>query len=102
MNNPTTKQILLIICIAFYYQGVAQVFNANRSGFAWINTEDVTDSALGSGYTLYSAAWPIFKAYPGPDNFQMGLAGCWLTTQRTGNEPDQFYTTIEGGFGLVA
>ena len=29
----------------------------------------------------------------------MGLGGCWLTTQRTGNEPEQFYTTIEGGLG---
>lgn len=54
---------------------------------------------FGAGYTMYSAAWPIFKRYPGPDNFQMGLSSSWLTTQRTGNEPEQFYTTIEGGLG---
>jgi len=57
------------------------------------------DNSFGSGYTLYSAAWPTFRDYPGSSNFQMGLAGCWLTTQRTGDEPDQFYTTIEGGLG---
>ena len=48
---------------------------------------------------MYSAAWPIFKQYPGPERFQTGLSSSWLTTQRTGNEPDQFYTTIEGGLG---
>ena len=53
----------------------------------------------GSGYTMYSAAWPIFKHYPGPERFQMGLSSSWLTTQRTGNEPADFYTTIEGGLG---
>lgn len=77
----------------------AQLTNASRTGFSWINTEDVTDLSYGAGYTMYSAAWPIFAAYPGPEDFQMGLAGCWLSTQQTGNEPDEFYTTIEGGLG---
>lgn len=77
----------------------AQVVNAQRTGFTWITTENITNQAFGSGYTVYSAAWPIFKNYPGPQNFQMGLGSCWMTTQRTGNEPDQFYTTIEGGLG---
>jgi hypothetical protein len=77
----------------------AQLVDAERTGFTWISTENVPDQAFGSGYTVYSAAWPIFKKYPGPSNFQMGLAGCWLTTQRTGSEPSQFYTTIEGGLG---
>lgn len=77
----------------------AQITNARKSGFTWISTEDVTDKNFGAGYTMYSAAWPIFKQYPGPDNFQTGLTSSWMSTQRTGNEPDQFYTTIEGGLG---
>jgi len=77
----------------------AQIFDGERSGFTWIATEDITDDSYGAGYTLYSAAWPALREYPGSTNFQMGLAGCWMTTQRTGNEPDQFYTTIEGGLG---
>ena len=84
-------------CISFRVD--AQVVEANRSGFSWIATEDVNDLTFGAGYTVYSAAWPILKNYPGPNDFQMGLGGCWLTTQRTGNEPEQFYTTIEGGLG---
>ena len=81
------------------YTSSAQISDANRSGFTWISTEDVSDNTYGAGYTVYSAAWPIFDKYPGASDFQMGLAGCWLTTQRTGNEPSQFYTTIEGGLG---
>ncbi len=77
----------------------AQVIEAQRSGFTWIPTENVSDKSFGAGYSFYSAAWPIFRKYPGPQKLQMGLGSCWLTTQRTGKEPDQFYTTIEGGLG---
>ncbi|MBK8623548.1 MAG: hypothetical protein IPN79_17780 [Saprospiraceae bacterium] len=77
----------------------AQINQTQRSGFTWISTENVTDKSFGSGYTMYSAAYPAFKNYPGPDDFQTGLSSSWLTTQRTGNEPSQFYTTIEGGLG---
>lgn len=77
----------------------AQLVDAHTSGFTWISTENVADTTFGSGYTMYSAAWPIFKHYPGPQDFQTGLSSSWMTTQRTGNEPVQFYTTIEGGLG---
>lgn len=89
----------LILSLTFFYHAGAQVQDASRSGFTWITKEDVSDQTYGAGYTLYSAAWPIFKQYPGAPRFQMGLAGSWLSTQRTGSEPSQFYTTIEGGLG---
>ncbi|MGK0315179.1 MAG: hypothetical protein ACI86M_001407 [Saprospiraceae bacterium] len=91
--------LFITIFSTLSYNVDAQISDAQRTGFTWIATENVTDQVFGSGYTMYSAAWPIFKNYPGAKNFQMGLAGCWLTTQRTGDEPDQFYTTIEGGLG---
>lgn len=77
----------------------AQTTDARLSGFTWISTENVEDTTLGAGYTMYSAAWPIFKQYPGPQDFQTGLSSSWMSTQRTGTEPAQFYTTIEGGLG---
>lgn len=97
LSRPAVLSITLLL--TFSYATNAQIVDASRTGFTWITTEDISDQTFGSGYTMYSAAWPIFKNYPGPEDFQMGLAGCWLTTQRTGNEPDQFYTTIEGGLG---
>jgi hypothetical protein len=90
---------LLGLFSGFFHPIHAQIVDAQRSGFTWISTEDVKDKSFGSGYTMYSAAWPIFKQYPGPDHFQMGLSSSWMTTQRTGAEPSQFYTTIEGGLG---
>ena len=110
-HNPTLysfasfRKSLLQFCLIFIFLLTnhpnidAQVIDGRRTGFTWIPTEDVSDKNYGAGYTLYSAAWPIFEEYPGPRDFQMGLAGCWLTTQRTGDEPGQFYTTIEGGLG---
>lgn len=77
----------------------AQMVDATQSGFTWITTENVADTTFGSGYTMYCAAWPIFKQYPGPADFQTGLSSSWMTTHRTGSEPTQFYTTIEGGLG---
>ncbi|MFT4973852.1 MAG: hypothetical protein ACI9JY_003063, partial [Saprospiraceae bacterium] len=99
MNFPFATILLIVLFSTLGYKADAQIVNAQRTGFTWISTEDVTDQTYGSGYTMYSAAWPIFKNYPGPQNFQMGLGSCWLTTQLTGDEPNQFYTTIEGGLG---
>lgn len=92
---------ILLMCILFLsnFNANAQINNAQRSGFTWISTENIVDTTFGYGYSMYSAAWPIFKNYPGPNEFQMGLGSSWLTTQHTGNEPEQFYTTIEGGLG---
>ncbi|MEM8585059.1 MAG: sialate O-acetylesterase [Bacteroidota bacterium] len=99
MKKPLSSILPIFIIVLWCQNTYAQISEASRSGFTWITTEEVSDNQYGSGYTLYSAAWPIFKNYPGPQDFQMGLAGCWLTTQRTGTEPSDFYTTIEGGLG---
>lgn len=87
----------LIFGVALH-KACAQVTDATQFAFAWINTEHITDTTFGSGYTMYSAAWPIFKQYPGPEDFQAGLSGSWMTTQKLSGQPS-FYTTIEGGLG---
>jgi hypothetical protein len=101
MRHPLLVVMLLLLSSFIPLSLVAQadVFNATRTGFTWVETENVSDTDFGAGYSTYVAAWPIFKNYPGAQHFQMGLASSWLTTQQTGNEPSQFYTTIEGGLG---
>ena len=99
VNFPLLLILFITIFSTISYNADAQIVDASRSGFTWIPNAEVSDQSFGSGYTIYSAAWPMFKNYPGPQHFQMGLGSCWLTTQQTGNEPDQFYTTIEGGLG---
>lgn len=96
---PFGATLFLCVFSGLFNNSNAQIIDAHRSGFTWISTENIADTTFGAGYTMYSAAWPIFKQYPGPDAFQMGLSSSWMTTRRTGNEPAQFYTTIEGGLG---
>ncbi len=99
LNLPLLLKTFLIIFSISFYDANAQVVKARRTGFSWINTERVTDTSFGSGFTMYSAAWPTFKEYPGSLDFQTGLGSSWLTPQSTGKEPTDFYTTIEGGLG---
>lgn len=96
---PFLTLILWSLFLGLSNNSIAQIVDAQRSGFTWISTEHIANDSFGAGYTMYSAAWPIFRQYPGPDAFQMGLSSSWMSTQRTGNEPAQFYTTIEGGLG---
>jgi hypothetical protein len=99
IHIPFTAILVWTICLGLHYSIDAQITNSEYSGFTWISTDHVADTTFGSGYTMYCAAWPIFKHYPGPDRFQTGLSSSWMSTQRTGHEPAQFYTTIEGGLG---
>ena len=98
-NLPLLVSMFILVFSTPIYKVDAQVVKAQRSGFAWIEKENVTDDSFGSGFSLYSAVWPILKEYPGASNFQTGLGSNWLTTQRSGTEPEEFYTTIEGGLG---
>jgi Carbohydrate esterase, sialic acid-specific acetylesterase/SdrD B-like domain/Secretion system C-terminal sorting domain len=91
--------ILSIFVLGSFLQVKAQIVNTQRSGFTWISTENVADKSFGSGYTMYSAAYPAFRKYPGPNDFQTGLSSSWLTPQKAENNPNQYYNTIEGGLG---
>jgi len=99
LKLPGLSLLFIVLILDVSQIAHAQIVDADRSGFTWISKENVPDDSFGYGFTLYSAAWPTYAKYPGSSGYQMGLAGGWLSTQRTGNEPDQFYTTIEGGLG---
>jgi hypothetical protein len=51
-----------------------------------------------AGFSMYVAAWPLLKHYPGQD-FQSGLFGTWMFAQRDGQERPHTYSDIEGGLG---
>lgn len=50
------------------------------------------------GFSMYVAAWPLQKNYPGQD-FQSGLFGTWMFAQHDGPKPKGQYSDIEGGLG---
>jgi hypothetical protein len=56
------------------------------------------DESYNAGFSLYSAAWPLLKQYPG-HRFQTGLCGTWMHAQFDGPAPPNLYSDIEGGLG---
>lgn len=56
------------------------------------------DSKYNAGFSMYVAAWPLLKNYPGQE-FQSGLFGTWMFAQYDGPKPEKTYSDIEGGLG---
>ena len=98
--KKTMKKItFLLVFISMYGYAQTTIKEANRTGFTFFSPQGNNDLSFGYGFTAYSAAWALFENYPGPRDFQVGLGSQWMTPQLTGNEPENFYTTIEGGLG---
>ena len=59
---------------------------------------DRVDKSYNAGYSMYVAAWPLLKHYPG-HQFQTGLPGTWMFAQYDGEAPKDLYSDVEGGLG---
>ncbi|MCP4313721.1 MAG: hypothetical protein GY790_20905 [Bacteroidetes bacterium] len=71
---------------------------AHAGGYLITQREKV-DESYNAGYSMYAAAWPLVKEYPGR-SFQSGLFGTWMHPEHDGPLPvEKFYTDIEGGLG---
>ena len=51
-----------------------------------------------AGYSMYVAAWPLLKNYPGQE-FQSGLFGTWMFARYDEPKPKKLYSDVEGGLG---
>lgn len=56
------------------------------------------DAKYNAGFSMYVAAWPLLKNYPGQE-FQSGLFGTWMFAQYDLPKPEKAYSDIEGGLG---
>ncbi len=70
---------------------------AEMAGYLLVPHEKV-DKSFNAGFSMYVAAWPLLKSYPGQD-FQSGLFGTWMFAQHDGPRPKGQYSDIEGGLG---
>lgn len=59
---------------------------------------DKVDESFNAGFSMYVAAWPLLKNYPG-NRFQTGLFGTWMFAQRDKPDAEKMYSDIEGGLG---
>ncbi len=67
------------------------------AGYLLVPHEKVPEK-FNAGYSMYVAAWPLVKEYPG-DRFQTGLFGTWMFAQYPGPKPANHYSDVEGGLG---
>ncbi|MFN5853755.1 MAG: hypothetical protein ACK44Q_18165, partial [Pirellulaceae bacterium] len=67
------------------------------AGYLLVPNDKVPDS-YGAGFSMYIAAWPLLKQYPG-QRFQSGLPGTWMFAQPIGEPLEKMYSDIEGGLG---
>lgn len=70
---------------------------AEMAGYLLVPHEKV-DKGYNAGFSMYVAAWPLLKNYPGQD-FQSGLFGTWMFAQHDAPRPKGQYSDIEGGLG---
>ena len=70
---------------------------AEMAGYLLVPHERV-DKKFNAGFSMYVAAWPLLKNYPG-QQFQSGLFGTWMFAQYEGAKPKNLYSDIEGGLG---
>ncbi len=73
------------------------VLPAEMAGYLLVPNSKV-EKDNNAGFSLYVAAWPLLKNYPGQD-FQSGLFGTWMFGQFEGPAPKKHYSDIEGGLG---
>ncbi|MEI7985508.1 MAG: hypothetical protein WCI55_07750 [Armatimonadota bacterium] len=75
-----------------------QARNEYLAGYLIIPTQERVDKSFGAGFSMYIAAWPLLRAYPG-HQFQTGLPGTWMFAQQEGTPLKDMYSDVEGGLG---
>ena len=71
--------------------------DAEMAGYLLVPHEKVSET-FNAGFSMYVAAWPLLKTYPG-SRFQTGLFGTWMFAQQDKPKPKDSYSDIEGGLG---
>ena len=94
--------VAVAICMGLMFgqpsiQGAEPAKEAEMAGYLLVPHDKVPES-YNAGFSLYVAAWPLLRNYPG-NRFQTGLFGTWMHAQYEGPEPADLYSDIEGGLG---
>jgi len=104
MNNQQKVWIvsalsILLACPALTPETEAQEMKKGNVGGYLITQREKVDESYNAGYSMYAAAYPLIREYPGRE-FQSGLFGTWMHPQNDEPLPvEKLYTDIEGGLG---
>lgn len=92
---------LFISCLVLIFtsplSGDDSIQKGEMAGYLLVPHDKVPET-YNAGFSLYAAAWPLLKEYPG-NRFQTGLFGTWMFAQYDGPKPEKLYSDIEGGLG---
>lgn len=102
---PYARRRSFILCLSLLFLSLPSSLRAeNRpaqdaemAGYLLVPHGKVAEK-YNAGFSMYVAAWPLLKHYPGQD-FQSGLFGTWMFPQFDGPAPKDHYSDIEGGLG---
>jgi hypothetical protein len=89
--------LVILVCPAAGLSDDNLPQKAEMAGYLLVPHAKV-DAEYNAGFSLYVAAWPLLKNYPG-QRFQSGLFGTWMFAQYDGPKPEKLYSDIEGGIG---
>jgi hypothetical protein len=91
--------LILFACVSCEQDTSEKPLIKGHVGGYMITQIEKVDESYNAGYSMYAAAWPLLREYPGR-SFQSGLFGTWMHPQHDGTLPvERFYTDIEGGLG---
>jgi len=98
-RNPFHVLAFLLLATVFPRPGQAAngIEPGEMAGYLLVPNEKVPDT-FNAGYSMYVAAWPLVKTYPG-SRFQTGLFGTWMFAQEDTKPAFKMYSDIEGGLG---
>jgi hypothetical protein len=103
MKTPLLKRVLLLTLLAggtgaqARQEAARPIQKGEMAGYLIVPNEKVPES-FNAGFSLYVAAWPLLRTYPG-SRFQSGLFGTWMFAQYDGPAPEKLYSDVEGGLG---
>jgi hypothetical protein len=89
--------LLFVLPLAPLIGAANPVQEGEMAGYLLVPNDKV-QQAYNAGFSMYVAAWPLLREYPG-NRFQTGLFGTWMHAQYDGPDPKDLYSDIEGGLG---
>ena len=105
MDRSTFRPLAAVCLILLFSAGPVTADDkppqkAEMAGYLLVPHEKV-DKKYNAGFSMYVAAWPLLKNYPGQE-FQSGLFGTWMFAQYDGPKPEKVVLRHRGRPRLVA
>lgn len=98
-THPRSTFAVLLLAAVFVFpaQAADRIERGEMAGYLLVPNDKVP-ATFNAGYSMYVAAWPLLREYPG-NRFQTGLFGTWMFAQYEGKGPTNLYSDVEGGLG---